>query len=293
MKLPALLCSILLVFCNTARGINIIFDLGDVLFETDTLSAFNEVGMSRFVYYSATHPHKLPSLSSHLRQRLFTVLNNALPREADEAPAHAEQGILMPQILCNWLKGISTSAQVLAILKRTLNEHPDYCDGVTERNLIRATIKMMFTPHRFAKTRRMITDMAAFARECHQHGHALYILSNWDTETFALIKTMHSDFFALFTGIVLSGDCHAIKPDAKPYRYLLDTYHLDPAECVFIDDRPENIATAQQLGIHGIVCTRRYSAWYSCHKTSNVKSIRKQLQAFILAQAHHPSAVTA
>ena len=46
-----------------------------------------------------------------------------------------------------------------------------------------------------------------------------------------------------------------IKPEPEIYHYLLDTYGLKPEECVFIDDLKENIHSAVNLGIAGIVFT--------------------------------------
>ena len=43
-----------------------------------------------------------------------------------------------------------------------------------------------------------------------------------------------------------------IKPEVEIYKLLLDRYHFVPQECVFIDDRPENIEAAEKLGITGI-----------------------------------------
>lgn len=39
------------------------------------------------------------------------------------------------------------------------------------------------------------------------------------------------------------------------YKYLLETYNLNPDECIFIDDSVANINAANELGIHGIVYT--------------------------------------
>ena len=35
----------------------------------------------------------------------------------------------------------------------------------------------------------------------------------------------------------------------------MDTYGLNPDECVFIDDRKVNVDAAKALGMHGIVFT--------------------------------------
>ena len=53
-----------------------------------------------------------------------------------------------------------------------------------------------------------------------------------------------------FDGLVFSGPLHMIKPDAKIFHYLLDTYGLLADECLFIDDSPKNTAGAEAVGIH-------------------------------------------
>ena len=41
------------------------------------------------------------------------------------------------------------------------------------------------------------------------------------------------------------------------YQYLLDKYGLNPKECVFFDDRPENTQTAQELGMKTYTVTSK------------------------------------
>ena len=42
------------------------------------------------------------------------------------------------------------------------------------------------------------------------------------------------------------------KPDRKIYQVALDVLQRDPEQVAFVDDRPENVAAAAALGIHGI-----------------------------------------
>ena len=44
-----------------------------------------------------------------------------------------------------------------------------------------------------------------------------------------------------------------VKPNADIYEHLLREYGLEPEECVFIDDRAENVEAARALGMKGIV----------------------------------------
>lgn len=53
-------------------------------------------------------------------------------------------------------------------------------------------------------------------------------------------------------GAIFSYTVRQIKPDLEIYETLLNQYRLKPDECVFIDDRMENIEGAKKAGIHGI-----------------------------------------
>lgn len=63
------------------------------------------------------------------------------------------------------------------------------------------------------------------------------------------------DFLSLLEGTVVSGIEKEVKPEPQIYRILLDRYSLKPEESVFIDDKEANVATARELGMHGIVFT--------------------------------------
>ena len=55
-----------------------------------------------------------------------------------------------------------------------------------------------------------------------------------------------------FDGGVASCEVHINKPDPRIYQALLDKYGLKASECVFIDDRLENVQAAFALGFAGI-----------------------------------------
>ena len=54
-----------------------------------------------------------------------------------------------------------------------------------------------------------------------------------------------------FDGEVVSCEEGTVKPEPRIYEILLGRYGLDPAETLFIDDRPANVAAAEALGIRG------------------------------------------
>ena len=85
-----------------------------------------------------------------------------------------------------------------------------------------------------------------------KEGLHVYILSNYGKKTFELTKDTALDFLPLTDGAIFSYTVKQIKPDLEIYETLLNQYKLKPEECVFIDDRMENIEGAKKAGIHGI-----------------------------------------
>ncbi|GAB3287600.1 HAD family hydrolase [Parasphingorhabdus pacifica] len=61
------------------------------------------------------------------------------------------------------------------------------------------------------------------------------------------------DWTRPFAQLVFSGDLRVVKPDEQIYRELLSRIAADPAECVFFDDRPENVTAAVRAGMHSHV----------------------------------------
>ena len=78
-------------------------------------------------------------------------------------------------------------------------------------------------------------------------GYSLYGLSNWGTETFAMIRH-EFDFFNLFDEIILSGEVKLIKPEPEIFELFLQKIGKPADQCLFIDDSEPNIVTARKLG---------------------------------------------
>ncbi|MCF0174722.1 MAG: HAD family phosphatase [Bacteroidales bacterium] len=99
---------------------------------------------------------------------------------------------------------------------------------------------------------RVDDKMAAFIRHLKDEGYSLYGLSNWSREKWEIVYPV-SKVFHYLDGIVVSGLEKERKPFPPLYNILLNRYNLDPKDCIFIDDRQENIDTAIALGIDGIL----------------------------------------
>jgi 2-haloacid dehalogenase len=82
----------------------------------------------------------------------------------------------------------------------------------------------------------------------------LYALSNWSAETFpAALKRF--EFLKCFRGVMLSGEVKLLKPDPRIFKLFLETFAIEPALTVYIDDRKPNVEAATAVGMRGIVFT--------------------------------------
>ena len=59
----------------------------------------------------------------------------------------------------------------------------------------------------------------------------------------------------LFEVVFCLGDEGLVKPDPAAFRETLQRLGVKPVEAIFIDDTPEHVESALELGIHGIVFT--------------------------------------
>ncbi len=59
----------------------------------------------------------------------------------------------------------------------------------------------------------------------------------------------YREFDNLFDKSFFSFDLHLMKPDPDVFTYIFDHYDLKPEETLFIDDTPENILSAQKMGM--------------------------------------------
>ena len=93
---------------------------------------------------------------------------------------------------------------------------------------------------------------APLLKSLKEHGYQVYLLSNYGQVPFELSKK-HFDFLQYADGGVISYQEKQIKPHLDIYMTLCQKYQIKPAHAVFLDDNPDNIATANMLGFHTIL----------------------------------------
>lgn len=63
---------------------------------------------------------------------------------------------------------------------------------------------------------------------------------------------LEQGFLAPFDEVIVSAEVGILKPDPRIYHLALEKLGVQPAEAIFVDDMPENIAACEALGMHGV-----------------------------------------
>ncbi len=234
--------------------LNIIFDLGGVLIDTDNVRALWQLGPVTLLRYFK-HKHS----NREIINVFYQTLNNITKTEGNPENVCDFAGRQLPQLMVDWLKGAKSCKEIRQLAYHHIKEHPEWFISPQEQQIMLYMCRMCFTPDLFSATRKLIPEGVAFVKECKKRGHRVFVLSNWDTESFSMVCARYPELFSLFDGIIISGDVGVAKPHPAIYEYF--TQQFDPATYVLIDDQPENLAAAAAAGIFGIQCVKDTSFW--------------------------------
>ena len=119
--------------------------------------------------------------------------------------------------------------------------HPEYADAIA-----------LFRDRWFDMCHGDIPGMLDIIRDLKRKGYGIFGLTNWPAATFAEARRRFKTIGSI-DNYVVSSSVHLAKPEPAIYQLLLSKYNLNPEECVFIDDRKDNVDAAKALGMSGIV----------------------------------------
>ena len=89
------------------------------------------------------------------------------------------------------------------------------------------------------------------ARQVRARGIRTAMLSNMSVELYECIRR-DRDLTAWFDVVIVSGEVRSTKPGLPIYRLCLAHVEVEPAACLFVDDRPENVSAAAALGMRTV-----------------------------------------
>jgi len=95
------------------------------------------------------------------------------------------------------------------------------------------------------------TQIVDFIKQIRESGYNTYILSNAPLDIPDFLKNKDLDKY--FNGKIISAEEKIIKPNKEIYQLILNRFSLNANECLFLDDKKENIDAAIKSGIHGYV----------------------------------------
>lgn len=101
---------------------------------------------------------------------------------------------------------------------------------------------------------RLDTRVLHWALDLRRAGLRTSILSNLP-RTLGEKLRVEPGFLDHFDQVTFSYELGVIKPEPAIYRHALEGLGVEPAEALFLDDRPENVEGARAAGIHAEVFT--------------------------------------
>ncbi len=231
---------------------NFIFDVTGVLFTFNHWKILSLLGKRNLATYLLKHWQNPINRSFEISKLIAQREDNGV------LPIIFYRGHPQPPQMTACLLGQISSQSAADTFKQQLLELQQEghlsCDD--EVAIIHRMIDIMFDPTTqlavFKQNRSLINLVKKLKQ---QSGTTCYIISNLNTDTYAMLQQHYPKVFALFTDSVISSKVGFIKPYPSIYQHLLKSHNLTPESCLFVDDQSENIKGAEQLGIKGIVYT--------------------------------------
>lgn len=264
----------------------IIFDLGGVLFNVsrdkmgDVIK--HEIGMGRllgYILFGFNNPKKLGSRSFEILEHLFgkqmpeqgcTYTTGSQEPDGTRGYACSDDGRTpLPRVLCRWLAGLIGGAEIGKETRRLINEGAadGYSHSKRDLEILSDIVGLIFDPQIMADNTEVISEGARLLADsiATTGNHNIFVLSNFARDSFECLYNSSAGRAIFYVippeNLIISGyigyededgTIHNIKPYKSIYDYLLNTYHLDPEDCVFIDDQLVNVLAARACGIRAI-----------------------------------------
>jgi HAD superfamily hydrolase (TIGR01509 family) len=229
----------------------VVFDLGGVLFDTDSAVVKNEqIGKYLAVRFALMN---FSFSGKAMKKRWFAVLNQVANNNnhtfafhnEDGTPIEVkdEHGTIIPSYMLEWMAGDRSNELLFNEVAEGI-EALDTLSSADKKFMINLT--KVFLPELFVASRKPIAQTVALLKSLQKKGYPLYVLSNWDRESFEKMLQKYPEIFALFDGYIVSGIVQLAKPDPRIYQEL--ERQFPHRGYIFIDDQKDNIATARECG---------------------------------------------
>ncbi len=240
---------------------NIIWDLSGTLFRPTSWGlSEQQVADLSLVFYMWSGKNKLSKLDAYALQ-LLNLAEEPLPYYQ---VIRLHTGDPVPAVVCSLLAGLIDSQEAyhkVMVAAEKADHNSLSPEEVSPEELIQVyrMLKAFFDPSSLTLCMQPIEEHEKLVARCSQNpDNTLFVLSNWDRESFDQFFKTRSAYNGLThfkrENIMISADVGYIKPQPEIFESFLSKHKLDPKTCFFIDDQEENIAGAQTFGIRGMQC---------------------------------------
>ncbi len=137
-----------------------------------------------------------------------------------------------------WHARLDAGGSFAALTRELAERHPEHAPWIESYT---AGWERMFAGE--------LPETVRHMRGLRARGYRVHALSNYPGERIRFLYRRFP-FMAEFDTVVLSGLVRAVKPDRPIFDYLLE--RIGRRECVFIDDREENVAAARRCGLAAV-----------------------------------------
>ncbi|MBP9764981.1 HAD-IA family hydrolase [Candidatus Babeliales bacterium] len=217
----------------------IVFDIGQVLLTVPVSSQIQTIKSvivkNPFLLY---HMAKNGG-ASHFKGNFYKLLEN-IPSKTPYRIYN--NNAALPYICSDWMCGM-ISLQELQNHAFQLTQESHYPSSI--KALFAAITTIMFDAETLVSMHKEITPMVTLMKQCKQAGYKIYLCSNWDPESFPMLKASFPTIFDIADGMIISGHEKLAKPHPEFYNRLLERYAISKETTLYIDDEPYNIETAK------------------------------------------------
>jgi FMN phosphatase YigB (HAD superfamily) len=237
----------------TAPGVRVVgFDMDGVLFGTDTWESFKQIGwrpMAKFMWSTRSFPG---------REAFFESLRHpSLARETGNMSV-VHQGGELPSILTAWQCGLISGKDAEHAIC-TYYDSEECTLSTSAKAMFKGVAHLMLDPASFVASRKVLLKGFAVLKTLSSNDSPLLLvgLSNWDSQSFALLRKKFPEVFKYLKFVVISGETKATKPSAASFECLLKEVRavegyadVEPKDMVFLDDEKVNVERAESMGFH-------------------------------------------
>lgn len=230
---------------------NVIFDMGGVLLKVSKFTCFRHLGFKTIFY-------------RNIGNRFVDFITSLQPEfETPSLPRAKYLNKDLPPLMCLWQKGELSCEQFVNKIKDA-TENSKFFVSDTEKILVQRSAELLLPENHLniqnikPSGLKLLTEVKNKKDQQGNYINNVFIISNFDSETFDLLVNKFPEIFNQFDKeqIIVSGKVKMMKPHKDIFQHTIKKFQLDPKSCIFIDDQLENVEGAQSCGMNAIHHTR-------------------------------------